>query len=188
MAVTSAVPGEGKSTLVLGLASSIARHQKRVLVIDADLRCSSLHEKLGLENKFGLTDWLQETTASPNIQRLILGGENIDLLTAGSKTTDPVKLMGSAKFKQSLQELEAAYDLILVDTPPVLGMVDAIKVSACCGATIMVTRLNQVKTAELMEAVDCLDHSKVLGIVANDSLEINKLYQKQPQYLLTQEV
>jgi capsular exopolysaccharide synthesis family protein len=188
LAVTSAVAGEGKSTLVLGLASSIARHQKRVLVIDADLRRPSLHQKLGIANESGLSDLLQETTASPNIQQVAFGGENIYLLTSGSKTTDPVKLLSSPKFKESIDRLQTEYDLILVDTPPVLGMVDAIKVAACCGGTVMVTRLNQVKASELIEASNMLANSKVLGILANDSPEVTTQYQKQPQYLLPQQV
>jgi polysaccharide biosynthesis transport protein len=188
LAVTSAVAGEGKSTLVLGLASSIARHQKRVLVIDADLRCPSLHQKLGLENNSGLTDLLQATSDSPNIQKVSFGGENIYLLTSGSRSADPVKLLSSPKFKQLIEELQAEYDLILVDTSPVLGMVDAIKVAACCGGTVMVTRLNQVRASELIEASNMLGNSKVLGILANDCQDVTTQYQKQPQYLLTPQV
>jgi polysaccharide biosynthesis transport protein len=188
MAVTSAIAGEGKSTLILGLASSIARHQKRVLVIDADLRCSSLHQKLGLENDSGLSDLIRETTVVPNIQEVAFGGANLHVLTSGSRTTDPVKLLSSPKFKQSIDELQTEYDLVLIDTAPVLGMVDAIKVAACCGGTIMVTRLNHVKAAELLEATSLLGNSRVLGVVANDSSEVAKQYQKQPQYLLPQQV
>jgi polysaccharide biosynthesis transport protein len=188
MAVTSATAGEGKSTLILGLASSIARHQKRVLVIDADLRCPSLHQKLGLENDSGLSDLIRETTNGSNIQQVDFSGVNIDVLTSGSRTTDPVKLLSSPKFKQSIDELQTEYDLILIDTPPVLGMVDAIKVAACCGGTVMVTRLNQVKASELTEATSLLGNSRVLGVVANDSSEVTKQYQKQPQYLLPQQV
>jgi capsular exopolysaccharide synthesis family protein len=187
MAVTSAIAGEGKSTLILGLASSIARHQKRVLVIDADLRCPSLHQKLGLANDSGLSDLIKETTTSPNIQEVAFGGANLYVLTSGSRVTDPVKLLSSPKFKQSIDELQTHYDLILVDTPPVLGMVDAIKVAACCGGTVMVTRLNQVKASELIEATNLLGNSRVLGVVANDSSEVAKQYQKQPQYLLPQQ-
>jgi polysaccharide biosynthesis transport protein len=189
LAVTSAVAGEGKSTLVLGLAWSIARHQNRVLVIDADLRSPSVHQKLEIQNDSGLTDLLQDitATASPNIQQVAFGGENIYVLTSGSKTTDPVKLLSSPKFKQLIDELEAHYDLILVDTSPVLGMVDAIKVAACCGGTVMVTRLNQVTAPELMEASNMLGNYKVLGVLANDSPEVTAQYQKQPQYLLPQE-
>jgi capsular exopolysaccharide synthesis family protein len=187
LAVTSAVAGEGKSTLVLGLAASIARYQKRVLVIDADLRCPSLHQKLGLENNSGLTDVLPKASAALNIQKVTFGGENIDLVTSGPKITDPVKLLSSPKFKQLIDELQAHYDLILVDTPPVLGMVDAIKTSAYCGGTIIVSRLNQVKAGELIDAINLLSNSKVLGIVVNDSQEVAMQYQKQPQYLLTQQ-
>jgi capsular exopolysaccharide synthesis family protein len=187
LAVTSAVAGEGKSTLVLGLASSIARHQKRVLIIDADLRCPSIHQKLGIENNLGLTDLLQETTARTNIQQVAFGWENIYVLTSGSQTTDPVKLLSSPKFKQLIDRLQPHNDLILVDTPPVLGMVDAIKVAARCGGTVMVTRLNRVTTSELMEASNMLINSKVLGVLANDSPEVIRQYQKQPQYLLPNE-
>ncbi|AFZ34368.1 capsular exopolysaccharide family [Stanieria cyanosphaera PCC 7437] len=188
--LTSAVAGEGKSTLVLGLAFSIARHQKRVLVIDADLRCPSLHEKLGVENNSGLSDLLQGTTASLNIQQVTLAGENIDLVTCGSRITDPVKFLSSPKFKQSIDQLQANYDLILIDTPPVLGMVDAIKISGYCGGTMIVSRLNQVKATELIEATNllCNSNSKVLGIVVNNSQDVTMRYQKQPQYLLSQPI
>ncbi|MEL7416989.1 MAG: polysaccharide biosynthesis tyrosine autokinase [Cyanobacteria bacterium J06629_2] len=182
LAVTSATAGEGKSTLTLGLALSVARHQQRVLVIDADLRRPGLHESFNLPNHSGLTDYLAGEIEEPDVEQVFLQGEHIDLITSGSKTDDPVKLLSSSRFKNLIEQYESEYDLILVDTPPAIGMVDAVKIASICDSALLMMRLNKVKSSELLEAEALLSKLNVLGIVANDSKE----YETKTTYLLPQ--
>ena len=184
LAVTSAIAKEGKSTLICGLATSIARRQQRVLIIDANLRCPYLHREFSIRNNDGLSNWLIEGNNFPTIHSISLLGETIDLITAGSKTTDPVKLLSNPRFPELIRNLEQDYDLVLVDTPPVLGTVDAIKTASCCGGVVVVSRLDTVKISELIEATNLLAKCNLLGVIANDSKETPK--ERRPEFLLPQ--
>jgi polysaccharide biosynthesis transport protein len=184
LAVTSAISGEGKSTFVLGLALSAARHQQRVLVIDADLRSASLHTPFNLNNDCGLANFLAGETNHLVIEQVSLLGETIDLIPAGSRPTDPVKLLSSSRLQILIDQYKQHYDLILVDTPPVIGMADAITIAANCDSAVMMMRLDKVKSAQLLDATALISKLNVLGIVANGSKEIAQEYNKQPQYSL----
>ena len=188
LAVTSAVSGEGKSTFILGLASSIARHRQKVLIVDGDMRRPSLHEPFGLDNHSGLTNFLAGEIDRPLVRQVSLLDERIDLITSGSKTEDPVKLLNSSKFKKFIELQKEHYDLVLIDTPPVIGMVDAIKIASICDTTLMVTRLNKTKISELLETTAFLSKLDVLGIVINNSQDANKMYGSNSKYLLPQKV
>ncbi len=183
VAVTSAIPGEGKSTITLGLALSAARRHKRVLVIDGDLRCPSIHDKLGITNDIGLSDLLAGKTKTPNTSTVALSNLNIDVLTSGSITVDPVQLLSSERLQEFIWKVEDRYDLVLVDTPPAIGMVDAIKVASCCSGTVVVARLEKASFTQVSETFNLLDRLNLLGIVANDSKEIQKRYLKNKRYL-----
>jgi capsular exopolysaccharide synthesis family protein len=167
LAVTSAIAEEGKSTLVLGLAFSAARLHQRVLLIDADLRQPSLHKKLNLPNRQGLSNLLTGETDVPNIQNISESDSNVDVLTAGPIPMDPVKLLGSQKFKQLLEEFEQSYDIVLLDTPPALGMVDALQTASYCHGVLMVARLDRVAKSELSEATSLLSKLNLIGLIAN---------------------
>lgn len=184
LAVTSAIAKEGKSTLICGLATSIARRHQRVLIIDANLRCPYLHREFSLKNNNGLSDWLIEGNNFPTIHSISILGETIDLITAGSKTTDPVKLLSNPRFPELIRNLQRDYDLVLLDTPPVIGTVDAIKTASCCGGVVLVSRLDTVKISELIEATNLLAKCNLLGVIANDSKETPK--ERRPQFLLPQ--
>ncbi|MEM8828055.1 MAG: polysaccharide biosynthesis tyrosine autokinase [Cyanobacteria bacterium P01_G01_bin.19] len=188
LAVTSAIPGEGKSTIALGLALSAARRQKKVLVIDADLRCSSIHEKLGINNEIGLSDLLAGKTKIPHTSTVALSNLSIDVLTSGSVALDPVQLLSSEKLQELIRTVENTYDLVLVDTPPSIGMVDAIKVASCCSGTIVVARLEKASFTEVSETFNLLDRLNLVGIVANDSKEAQKRYAKNKRYLTSAKV
>ena len=188
IAITSAIAGEGKSTFILGLALSVARHEQRVLVIDADFRCPSLHHTFNFNNHCGLSNYLAGETDQPVIERVSFLGETIDVITSGSKQSDPVKLLSSAKLQYFIEQQEQNYDLILIDTPPVLGMVDAIKIASICDSTVLMMRLDKVKALELLEATTLLSELKVIGIVANDCKETTQQYEAQSQYLLPQQI
>ncbi len=188
LAVTSATAGEGKSTFILGLALSVARRNQKVLVIDGDLRSPSLHQAFALGDRSGLTNYLAGETTDPHIEAVSFMGVTIDLITSGSIPTDPVKLLCSSKLQDLLDLQKHDYDLILIDTPPAIGMVDAIKIASICDRTILMTRLDKVKSREVVEATALLSKLNVLGIVANGSKEVTQKYEAQSQYLLPQQV
>ena len=188
LAVTSATAGEGKSTFILGLALSIARHNQKVLVIDGDLRSPSIHHAFELKNQSGLTNYLADETTHPHIEAVSFMGVTIDIIPSGTIPTDPVKLLNSPKLKDLLDRQKPYYDLILIDTPSAIGMVDAIKIGSICDRTVLMTRLDKVKSSEVAEATALLSKLDVLGIVANGSKEVTQKYEARSQYLLPQQV
>ncbi|MBE9046309.1 polysaccharide biosynthesis tyrosine autokinase [Pleurocapsales cyanobacterium LEGE 10410] len=185
--VTSTIAGEGKSTFILGLALSVARHQQRVLVIDADLRRPSLHQPFNLDNTSGLANFLANETDYPNIEQVSFSGETFDLVTSGYQPRDPVKLLNSPRLEEFIKQQRENYDLVLVDTPPAMGAVDAIKIASICDNSLLVMRLNKVKTSELLKATALFSKLNVIGIVANDSKEVIQIYEAQSKYLLPQQ-
>lgn len=169
LVVTSALAGEGKSTLALGLAMSAARLHQRVLLIDADLRQPSLHKLLNLPNDRGLTDLLTSDTPIP--QQLTIAERNqrsnISVVTAGTLSSDPAKLLSSHRMADMMATFERHYDLVLIDAPPVLGMVDAVLLGKCSDAVLLVGRMNRVTRSELTQAMNMLNQLNVVGVVAN---------------------
>ena len=164
--VTSAITGEGKTTLAMGLALSAARSQKRVLLVDADLRNPSLHEQMGLSNRSGLT-MLLSSGDIPSPVSLSLASTQIDILPAGPLSDDPVRLLNADRMKELIAEFERQYDLVVFDTSALLGRVDALQVASLCKGVVMVSRLDQITQADLTQAITLLARVNALGIVAN---------------------
>jgi capsular exopolysaccharide synthesis family protein len=165
--VTSAVAGEGKSTLALGLALSAARLHQKVLLIDADLRRPNLHKMLNLPNEQGLSTLLVNDATVPTQSSIQSSGSYIDILTAGPTPVDPANLLSSQRMRELMSAFEETYDLILMDAPPVLGMVDAILAASFCSGVVLVSRMGQVTKTELAQATTMLSKLNVIGVVAN---------------------
>jgi len=169
LVITSALAGEGKSTIILGLAISAARLHQRVLLIDADLRRPSLHKLLNLPNDRGLSNLLTSDTPIPqqvDAQHSNLRS-NISVVTAGPTPIDPAKLLSSQRMREVMATFEQNYDLVLLDAPPVLGMVDSMLVGACCNGVIIVGRIERVTRSELTQTTQMLSQLNVIGVVAN---------------------
>nr|WP_290223847.1 polysaccharide biosynthesis tyrosine autokinase [Trichocoleus desertorum] len=170
LVVTSALAGEGKSTLALGLAMSAARLHQRVLLIDADLRRPSLHKQLNLPNEEGLSTLLasdRPITEEHSYIQPAIAYSNISILTAGPTPTDPAKLLSSQRMAELISTFEESYDLVLLDAPPVLGIVDAILAASFCNGVLMVGRMGQVTRSELTQATNMLHKLNVIGVIAN---------------------
>lgn len=165
--VTSALAGEGKSTLALGLAISAARLHQRVLLIDADLRSPTLHEKLNLPNDTGLSTLLSSDMAIPNQRSVHSSSSYIDVLTSGPIPADSVNLLSSPRMRELIAGFEETYDLVLLDSTPVLGMVDAMITASCCRGVVLVARIGKVTKNELIEATTMMKKLNILGVVAN---------------------
>ncbi|MFH7030268.1 MAG: GumC family protein [Heteroscytonema crispum UTEX LB 1556] len=166
--ITSALPDEGKSALALGLAMSAARLHKRVLLIDANLRDPSLHKQLNLPNEQGLSTLLTSDIALPNQISIDSSGSSyIDILTAGPTPADPANLLSSPRMAQLMARFEENYDLVVVDAPPVLGLVDAMLTASSCRSVVMVASIGRVTRNQLAQATGMLSRLNLIGVVAN---------------------
>jgi succinoglycan biosynthesis transport protein ExoP len=174
--VTSAMAGEGKSTLALGLAISAARLHQRVLLIDADLRQPTLHQKLNLPNEYGLSTLLSGDATLPIQSSIHASSSYIDILTSGPMPTDPVNLLSSPRMGELMAGFEKSYDLVLLDAPPVLGMVDALITASFCRGVVLVARIGKVTKSELTQTTGMLSKLNIIGVVANGVGSATKTY------------
>ncbi|WP_353932254.1 polysaccharide biosynthesis tyrosine autokinase [Okeanomitos corallinicola TIOX110] len=188
--VTSALPDEGKSALTLGLAMSAARLHKKVLLIDANLRDPNLHKQLNLPNEQGLSTLLASDVTIPNqIGIQYSGSAYIDILTAGPIPVDPAHLLSSPRMIELINAFEENYDLVLIDAPSVLGMVDAILTASSCRSVVMVASIGKVTRNNLAQATAMLSKLNLIGVVANGVSNSDSAYVpyvKQQQLVLQQ--
>lgn len=168
LTITSAVAGEGKTTLALGLALSAARLHQRVLLIDADLRRPHLHQKLKLPNQQGLSTLLTNDVSLPVKSSIQSSDSYIDVLTAGPMPDDPANLLSSPRMWELMALFEQSYDLVLVDASPILGMPDAILAASLCSGVVLVSRMGAVTRTELTQATAVLSQLNVIGVIANE--------------------
>jgi polysaccharide biosynthesis transport protein len=169
LVIGSAVPGDGKSTVALHLAQTAASIGQRVLLVDADLRRPQLHVRLGLPNERGLSDAiatdlsLNDAIVRSNVE------ENLFILTAGQSTSDSIKLLSSAKMQYLMEQFQAFFDLVIYDTPPLLGLADGNILAANTDGIVLVVGLQKTDRALLTKSLEGLKISgaSVLGVVAN---------------------
>lgn len=169
LVVSSATPGDGKSTISVHLAQAAAAMGQRVLLVDADLRRPQVHRMLGLENKTGLSNVIATgITAKEAIQRLPMW-DRLYVLTAGQLPPDPTRLLSSRKMHYLMEQFHAVFDLVIYDTPPVLGLADGRLLAAHTDGVVIVAGLGRTDRAVLMQALDGLkvSNASVLGVVAN---------------------
>ena len=171
--VTSSVRGEGKSTTTINLASTLAEQGARVLVVEGDLRLPSLHQKLPIRQKPGLSNILISKVApAPYIQVVDTGHVNevpvtFDVLSAGDIPPNPSELIGSNRMRNRMEELARSYHFILLDLPPVTAVTDALVATNLVDGIVLVVRNDYTDTASLKEAVRQLQlvDAKILGFV-----------------------
>jgi capsular exopolysaccharide synthesis family protein len=175
--VTSALPDSSKSSLTLGLAMSAARLHKRVILIDANLRDPSLHKQLNLPNEQGLSTLLANDANIPDqIGISYSGSAYIDILTAGPIPADPAHLLSSPRMREIITMFEENYDLVLIDAPSVLGMVDAIITGSSCRSVVMVASIGKVTHNHLAQATSMLSKLNLIGVVANGVSDSESTY------------
>jgi capsular exopolysaccharide synthesis family protein len=168
VAVTSATAGEGKSTCAWNLAVSYAREGKRVLLIDADLRRPSLHRRIGDPNGCGLSSVLlgDATLADATKPSSVPG---LALLPSGPPPADPARSIESLRLRQLLLEVEAACDVAVVDTPPLLAVDDALVVARAVDGLVVVVESGKTSRRQVAELGRRLARAAIepLGIVLN---------------------
>ena len=171
VALTSSVPGEGKSTMCAHLAIAAANMGRRVLLIDGDLRKPSQHLIFGQRNSRGLSELITQAIEDPaDLALTIPGNPNLHLLTAGARPPAPGRLLSSRKMQQITEQYRRHYDLIIFDTPPLAGMIDAKLTAAHADGLLLVVRLNRSERPEIKRVLADLGNTAqapLLGLVIN---------------------
>lgn len=186
--VTSALPEEGKTTVSAGLAFAAAAAGKRTLLVECDLRRPTLAGRLRLDTAPGLTDFLHGDASPAQIlrsvavedvpadggvdgaarqHRNVAPGYRLTCITAGSRTAHPAELLGSEAFRTFLDEVTQAYELVVIDTSPILPVVDTLELLPLVDGVVLCVRAQQTTRDQAMAAKAALEHlpSRPTGIV-----------------------
>lgn len=173
IAFTSSSISEGKSTVTANMAITWAQDGKKVLLIDADLRRSTLHRTFELPNNRGLTTILTSGLSKIDLNEVIpnSGIKNLDVLTAGPIPPNPSELLNSKRMLNFLKAVEPMYDLVVIDVPPLLEVTDTQVLSDKLDGIVLVVRAGVTQKAGVARAVEMLKISKarLLGYVLNDA-------------------
>ena len=169
--ISSSIPSEGKSTVSCHLAQAAAAMDQKVLLIDADLRRPQVHRWIGIENNEGLSNVLATGLDIEEAIIKIPQWENLSVITAGDIPPDPTRLLSSQKMYSLMERLKNSrkYDLIIYDTPPILGFADGRILSTHTDGVILVVRIGKTDRSLLKQNIDNIRMSNVpvLGVVAN---------------------
>ncbi len=185
--VTSAVVGEGKSTVARNLALAYLEAGVSVALVDADLRRPSLAADFGVRNEPGLADVLSDRRSVAQAMCVVRQSQNgaapasggrsrfgLTLLSSGRLTGDPAALLGGSELVHVLSLLRASHEVVIIDSPPLLAVSDAIALLATVDGVLLVSRLRTTPISAVEQLNDLLERvrgANILGVVANDTLE-----------------
>ena len=166
--VTSALPGEGKTTTALNCAAALAQQNQRVLLVEADMRRPVLERKLNFDGQGGLSSLIPAGPSS-TVPVKFPSLPTLSVLAAGPRPSNPAELLGSPRMGELVQEWRKNYDFIILDTPPVLSVTDAVVVSAYCDGVILVVRSGVTTKQSLTRVRDLFMRSRkrIAGVVMN---------------------
>lgn len=167
--IAGPAPEVGKSFISTNLATIFAQSDKKVLLIDADMRRGYLHKYFDVEVKPGLSEFLSnQAELSQIIHQAEVNGLNV--ITRGKSPTNPSEMLGSQKFKALLDELSQQYDHIIIDTPPILAVTDGIIISQYAGVNLLIARYSKSQMKELELSLNRFEQAgvKVNGFILND--------------------
>ncbi|WP_104489041.1 polysaccharide biosynthesis tyrosine autokinase [Acinetobacter indicus] len=167
--VSGPAPEVGKSFISTNLATILAQSQKRVLIIDADLRRGYLHKYFNQQAQPGLADYLNgQTELSQVIKATEVSG--LDVIARGKSPANPSELLSTSQFATMLNQLSEQYDHILIDTPPILAVTDGIIISQHAGVNLVIARYAKTQMKELELTINRFEQAgvKVNGIILND--------------------
>ena len=166
--LTSTMPSEGKSTTAIGIAETLGRVGLKVLLIDADLRKSSLHKRLRLANDRGLTNYLiGGIEAADTLQVTTM--ENVFAITSGPLPPNPAELLSGTRMSDLVRAAGDAYDIVIVDGPPIIGLADAPLLAGATQGTLLLVGANSTRKRSLRVAVRrmLVVRANIIGIVLN---------------------
>jgi capsular exopolysaccharide synthesis family protein len=164
--ISSALPGEGKTLTAANIALTLSHsYKRRVLLIDGDLRRPWMHELFNVPNVTGLNDGIRSQVGHK--VPLIRWSECLTLLTAGRPDSDPMSVLSSDRMKQIIAEASAAFDWVVIDTPPVGLLSDAHLLAAIVDTVIMVVQAGRTPVHDINKAVQTLGPNSIFGVVLN---------------------
>lgn len=180
--ITGPRPGVGKSFVSVNLAAVLASTGKRILLIDADMRRGDIHSYFSISGKPGLSEVLTGSDPAEVIQREVL--PNLDVMVAGAMPDRPSELLLRERFAAVLQSLAAVYDMVIVDSPPVLAVTDPVLIGKVAGAALMVVRHGRHSAAELRETTRHLSSAGVAvdGVLLTDVPQRGATYGAYSEY------
>lgn len=167
-AVSSANPSEGKSIISANIAIALAQGGNKALLIDADMRKAVQHKIFEIKNKKGLSTAISKMNKLDEcIQKNVM--ENLDVMTSGPLPPNPSELLASENMLAILDELNKKYQIIIIDTPPVNVVTDAMELAKCVSGIVVVLRYGRTTTEDIEAVVKKMDFSKVnmLGFILN---------------------
>jgi capsular exopolysaccharide synthesis family protein len=166
--VTSSSPGEGKSTTVANFGVVVAQTGSRVCLIDSDLRRPTLHRIFGLGNSRGLTTALLEGLSLTEVAQPT-SVPNLSVLTSGPLPPNPAELVGSNRMREALDAAVADFDLVLLDSPPVVSVADAVALATFADGVVMVVQTGKVPQEVIRRATAQIlaVKGRILGVVMN---------------------
>jgi len=166
--VTSASPNEGKSTVVEYLAQAISQTGKKVMVLDADLISPTLHRYFSIPNQSGLSN-LIVGDADSTVFACLKEYPNLSVITTGPIPPNSSELLGSTRMKHLMDRLRKEYDMVIMDTPPILPVTDAVVASSLADGVILVVQAGRTRSGEVRHAQEVLEaaHANLLGVVLN---------------------
>ena len=182
--IVSANRGEGKSTVAVNTAISLAQIDKKVAIVDCDMRIPTVAAKLGMENRPGLSDYLADEDGNSRLPIIRNDDLNIDVIPAGTIPPDPTKLIESPQMRELIEALKMVYDYIVVDFPPVTVVSDAAILSSVIDGYLIVTLHESTETSQLDETIRQLNfaNANILGFVYNSKPASRKSYKKNSKY------
>ena len=167
--VTSSLQSEGKSITAVNLAISYAMMERKVIVVDCDLRRPKLARLLKVAAPEGLSNLLMSRSKAAEDVIVASGIKNLDVLPAGDIPPNPSELLASSRMEALLEELRGKYDLIVLDTPPINMVTDAVVLAPQTDGVLFVVRANRSERGAVIHAVEQLEYVKIkiLGFVLN---------------------
>jgi capsular exopolysaccharide synthesis family protein len=171
--MVSSAPGEGKTTVSLGLATALAqeREDRRVVLVEADLRKRSIARYLGLEPSAGLAEWLQgDAEAAVPLRRL--GRRGPFLLTAGILNPPSPEILASGRVPRLLEACRRCFDYVIVDCPPLVPVADSVMLQDLLDGFLLVVRARHAPRQAMLRALSHVKHERIQGVVFNDYAEL----------------
>ncbi|MEM7555664.1 MAG: polysaccharide biosynthesis tyrosine autokinase [Cyanobacteria bacterium P01_A01_bin.84] len=167
--VSSAMSGDGKSTVAVHLADIAVAMGQRVLLVDANLRQPRIHHLVNLNNQWGLSNLISTNLPMTEAIRISPSANQLSVITAGPIPPDPIKLISSEKMKRLMGDFRQSFDLVIYDTPSVVGLADTMLLAPNTDGVLLVTRIDRTDMTIFQRAVDTLEMAKmkILGIVGN---------------------
>ena len=174
--ISSSAPNEGKTTTTINLAITFAQADQKVLLIDGDLRKPKIHHYFSVPNSPGLTNYLNSKVGSSKTEKIDLFSvihptefENLSILCSGSIPPNPAEILGSEPMADFLKEISNDFDYIIIDTPPINVVSDALPIIRESDGVVLVVRSNQSTHPDIQRTVSALEFidAKILGFIVN---------------------